>query len=78
MTQAKSNKNKTPNGQRPKAAAPRRVKVPMTPARAQVIQSKTMKKTGTVKADDFAARAQSGAAHNVNNDLLQGIEPIWL
>ena len=77
MTQAKSIKNKTTNGQRPEAATPCHVTVPMTPARARVIQSKTMKKTGTVRASDFAARAQSGAAHNVTNDILQGSELIW-
>lgn len=41
-------------------------KTPMTPTRASVIQSGTMKTTGTVKAGSFPARAQSAAAHNVN------------
>lgn len=77
MTQAKSNKNSTPKGQRPTATAPRPVKVPMTPARAQVIQSHAaMKKTGTVKANDFAARTQSGADHNVNKGIVPRIDRI--
>lgn len=45
-------------------------KVAMTPARASVIQSHTMKTTGTVTASDFAARATSAAARNVNVGIV--------
>lgn len=39
-------------------------KTPMTHERASAIQSRTMKDTGTVSKNDFAARAESAATRN--------------